>query len=88
MMYLSKQNINLEFTNMKTTNENITIVGCLEGNQIGVIDSDGKFSTNSKLDFNSRKFFDSVEDAEIYISKLNKSENNSPDFSYKVEVDF
>lgn len=68
------------------TNKNITIVGYLNGNQIGVIDSDGKFSTN-KLDFNSRKFFDSVESAENYIEKLNKSENNSTDFCYKVEID-
>lgn len=68
-------------------NENITIVGYLNGNKIGVIDSDGKFSANSKLDFNSRKFFDSVESAENYIEKLNKSENNSTDFCYKVEID-
>jgi len=66
--------------------EEITIVGFLEGNQIGVIDSDGKFYTRPNLGYNSRKFFNSVESAESYIEKLNKSENNSPDFCYKVEI--
>lgn len=68
--------------NMKT----IGIVGYLNGSEIGVIDSDGKFNTSEKLDFNSRKFFDSKNDAESYIEKLNENETNMDDFKYQIDI--
>ena len=64
----------------------ISIVGYLDGSEIGVIDSSGKFNTSDKLDFNSRMFFDSENEAESYIEKLNDSESNREGFKYQVDI--
>lgn len=66
---------------MKTT---YYIAGFLKGNQIGVIDLDGKFNTSEKLDFDSRMIFDSDDDARSFIDKLS-NEQNHPDFKYQIE---
>ena len=60
------------------------IAGYLKGNEIGVIDLDGKFNTSESLDFDSRMFFDSVEEAQEFWGKL-KDEKNHPDFNYQIE---
>ena len=64
----------------------ISIVGYLYGNEIGVIDSDGKFNTSPKLDFNSRMFFNSESEAESYIEKLNETESNRDGFKYQIDI--
>jgi hypothetical protein len=60
------------------------IAGYLKGNEIGVIDLDGKFNNSESLDFDSRMFFDSVEEAQKFLGKL-KDEKNHPDFNYQIE---
>ena len=60
------------------------IAGYLKGNEIGVIDIDGKFNTSDKLDFDSRMFFDSIEEAKYFIDTLSGKENH-PDFNYQIE---
>lgn len=60
------------------------IAGYLKGNEIGVIDLDGKFNTSDKLDFDSRMFFDSTEEAQSFLDKLS-GEENRPDFNYQIE---
>jgi hypothetical protein len=60
------------------------IAGYLKGNQIGVIDLDGKFNTSDRLDFNNRMFFESVEDAQSFIDKR-CGEENHPNFTYQIE---
>jgi viroplasmin and RNaseH domain-containing protein len=60
------------------------ITGYLKGNEIGVIDLDGKFNNSESLDFDSRMFFDSVEEAKKFLGKL-KDEKNHPDFNYQIE---
>jgi hypothetical protein len=60
------------------------IAGYLKGNEIGVIDLDGKFNNLESLDFDSRMFFDSVEEAQKFLAKL-KDEKNHPDFNYQIE---
>jgi hypothetical protein len=65
--------------------ELIYIVGFLDGSIIGVIDFDGKFNTNERLDFDSRKFFDSKEDARNFINRQSKKVR--PGFEYSIEVE-
>jgi len=60
------------------------IAGYLKGNEIGVIDLDGKFNTSDKLDFDSRMFFDSAEEAQLFLEKLSEEQNHS-DFKYQIE---
>jgi viroplasmin and RNaseH domain-containing protein len=60
------------------------IAGYLKGNEIGVIDFTGKFNNSDKLDFDSRMFFDSVEEAQSFLDKLSGEENH-PDFNYQIE---
>ena len=62
------------------------IAGYLKGNEIGVIDLDGKLNTSDKLDFDSRMFFDSNQEAQSFIEGLQKEENH-PDFNYQIEVE-
>ena len=64
----------------------ISIVGYFDGNQIGVIDASGKFNTSDKLDFNSRMFFDSENEANEYIENLNETENNREGFKYQIDI--
>ncbi len=61
------------------------IIGYLKGNEVGVIDTDGKFNTSDRLDFNSRMFFESKEEAQKFINRLSIEEENHPEFEYSIE---
>lgn len=78
---MQKQKLTKTFNKMKNQHY---IAGYLKGNEIGVIDLDGKFNTSDKLDFGSRMFFDSIEEAQSFIDKLSGEENH-PDFIYQIE---
>ena len=71
---------------MKTKNT-FYIAGYLNGNQIGIIDSDRKFNNKEQLDFDSWKHFESEKEAEIFVSNLLKNETETlhSNFSYRVE---
>lgn len=66
--------------------EKISIIGYMDGTEIGVIDSDGKFNTSDKLDFYSRMFFDSENEANEHIKNLNETENNRDGFKYQIDI--
>ena len=71
---------------MKTKNI-FYIAGYLNGKQIGVVDSDGKFNNREQLDFDSWKHFGSEKEAQIFVDNLLKNETKPlhPDFLYRVE---
>jgi hypothetical protein len=64
----------------------IRIVGYKSGREVGVIDADGKFNTNDKLDYSSSMFFDCKESAERFVENFDKSELH-PDFKFEIEIE-
>jgi len=68
------------------TKNTFYIAGYLNGNQVGVVDSDGKLNYSDNLDLSSWMHFEDKEDAENYVKYLKKNDGEThPAFHYEVE---
>ena len=69
------------------TKNTFYIVGYLNENQIGTVDSDGKLNYSEQLDFDSWKHFETENEAQEFADMLLKSETEelAPSFEYIVE---